>query len=550
VNVSNSIHPEQVNQSGILFTIDRDGRFLMTDAMLEQLPFAGVSGNQLMRLHELLGMEAGPIVSSLLRDTLIGCEVGVTRRTVMRDREGRLLNIGLCCMMGIAPGRMVCTLDVCPFPGAAPVNVSRPAPAVDGLPSRADAFRRAVGLVSDGAVIGDGFAIMLVGLNKPRNVEGPVAGHIWSRLTEKAAKRLQAVVGPRGLVARYSENAFVVINAQSTGPALPDMTAGAIVSSFDHPFEMDGMDFYVGVNVGTAGVGTGPVNIGHCFRCAELALDDARRSGVPVRECTVQMVEAASAKLRLERDLRDAFEYDGFRLDLQAKIDMADGRYRGFEALIRWHHPECGLIPPAQFIPMAEECGLIVPLTDWVLHEVCRLLKAERDAGHSPLPISINVSPSQLMRRELKDFIKVINAYDIPPSLIEFELTDAMSVGELSRGIAMMSGLRAAGVKISVGDFGAGYASLSRLVRLPVNILKIDRSFVGELPSDLGACEVVTAIVRAANALDLTVVAAGVENDAQARFLADLGVTTVQGFLFSHPLPPEKAFRLAEARVG
>tara|TARA_R110000824_G_scaffold95216_3_gene229098 strand:- start:5474 stop:7108 length:1635 start_codon:yes stop_codon:yes gene_type:complete len=544
VNASNHIHPEQAGHSGILFTVNRDGCFLMTDAMLEQLPFAGVSGNQLMRLHDLLGVETEPVISSLLEDTLTGCEEGVTRRIVIRDREGRLLTIGLCRMMGIAPGRMVCTLDECPFPGLAPVNVSRPVPAVDGLSSRADAFRQATGLA------GDGVAIMLVGLNRPRNIEGPVAGHIWSRLTEKAAKRLQAVVGPRGLVARYSENVFVVINTQSAKSILPAMSASTLVSSFDHSFEMDGMDFYVGVNVGTADVGTGAVNIGHCFRCAELALDDARRSGVPVRECTVQMVEAASTKLQLERDLRDAFEYDGFSLDLQPKIDMIGGRCRGFEALIRWRHPERGLLPPAQFIPMAEECGLIVPLTDWVLHEVCRLLKAERDAGRSPLPISINVPPSQLMHRELKDFIKVINAYDIPPSLIEFELTDAMSVGEHSRGIAMMSGLRAAGVKVSVGDFGAGYASLSRLVRLPVSILKIDRSFVDDLPSDPEACEVVTAIVRAANALDLKVVAAGVENDAQARFLTDLGVTTAQGFLFSRPLPPEKAFRLAEARVG
>ena len=143
MNVSNNIHPAQVNQSGILFTVDRDGRFLMTDAMLEQLPFAGVSGNQLMRLHDLLGMEAGPVIASLLRDTLTGSEEGVARRIVMRDREGRMLNIGLCCMMGIAPGRMVCTLDECQFSGTVPVNVSRSAPLVDGLPSRAEAFRQA-----------------------------------------------------------------------------------------------------------------------------------------------------------------------------------------------------------------------------------------------------------------------------------------------------------------------------------------------------------------------------------------------------------------------
>jgi EAL domain-containing protein (putative c-di-GMP-specific phosphodiesterase class I)/GGDEF domain-containing protein len=550
MNVSNSIRSEQTGPSGILFTVDRDGRFLMTQAMLDQLPFAGVSGNQLMLLQDLLGMEAGPAVSTLLRDTLTVCEEGLTRRIVVRDREGRLLSLSLCRMAGIAPGRMICTLEECPFPDRVPLGSAQSVPAIGQLPSRAEAFQQAAGLVVDPEAIGDGFAIMLVGLNKPRNVEGPVAEQIWSRLTEKAAKRLQAMVGPRGLVARYSENAFVIINMQTLGPILPDMTAGAIVSSFDRPFEMDGMDFFVGVNVGAAAIGTGPVNIGHCFRCAELALEDARRSGLPVRECTMEMVDAANAKLRLERDLREAFEYDGFKLDLQPKIDMVDGRCHGFEALVRWHHPERGLVAPEKFIPVAEESGLIVPLTDWVLHEVCRLLKAERAAGRSPLPISINMPPSQLMHRELKDFMKVISAYDIPPSLIEFELTDAMSVGELSRGIAMMSGLRAAGVKISVEDFGTGYSSLSRLVRLPVSILKIDRSFVDGLPSDAGACEVVTAITRVAHALNLTVVAEGVENDIQARFLADHGVTVAQGYLFSRPLPPEEAFRLAESRAG
>ena len=172
---------------------------------------------------------------------------------------------------------------------------------------------------------------------------------------------------------------------------------------------------------------------------------------------------------------------------------------------------------------------------------------ARRDAGKQPLPFSINVPPSQLLHRDAKDFMKVINAYDVPPSLIEIELTESMATREADRGISMMSALRSAGLRISVEDFGTGYSSLSRLARLPVSILKIDRSFVSGLPTDRQACEVVTAIARVAHALDLEVVAEGVENNEQAEFLAEHGVDVVQGFLFCPPLPPEEAFRLADA---
>jgi EAL domain-containing protein (putative c-di-GMP-specific phosphodiesterase class I) len=307
------------------------------------------------------------------------------------------------------------------------------------------------------------------------------------------------------------------------------------------------MPFYLGINVGIADAGIGETDIGRCFRCAELALEDARRTGAAVRECTPDMIDEAGAMLRLERDLREAFEYDGFELELQPKIDIAGRGYSGFEALIRWRHPERGVIAPEDFIPLAEDTGLIVPITDWVLHEVCRLLREQRDAGKQPLPISINVPPSQLLHRDAKDFMKVINAYDVPPSLIEIELTESMATREINRSISMMSALRSAGLRISVEDFGTGYSSLSRLARLPVSILKIDRSFVSGLPGDPQACEVVTAISRVAHALDLEVVAEGVENNAQAEFLAEHGVDVVQGFLFCPPLSPKEAFRLAEA---
>ena len=550
MNVSSTRLPEQCGDGGLLFSIDGEGRFLLTPAMLAQFPFAGVAGNQVIRLNDLFTQDSGEKLDTLLADVRTNQEDGLAQRIVVRDREGRTLTVSLARLAGAAPGRLICSLEERRLLVHEPAHSRRLAAAAGDLPSRADAYRHVTGLAGDIAAIGAGFRIFLVGLNRPRNLRGPVADSIWSRLTERAGMRLQTVVGGRGLVARYSDNAFVVVDAQNSGPLQPEMAAGSIISSFDHPFEVEGVDFYIGVNIGTAEVGASAENIGSYFRCAELAMEDARRSGVTTRECSAEMVDETCARLRLERELRAAFEYGGFEIELQPKIDMAAGGVRGFEALIRWNHPERGVIPPEEFIPVAEESDLLVPVTDWVLHEVCRLLKAERDAGRTPLPISINVPPSQLMHRDVKDFIKVINAYDIPPSLIEFELTESVSTVEITRGISVMSALRAAGINISVEDFGTGYSSLSRLVRLPVTTLKIDRSFVEGLPGDPNACEVVTAITRVAHALDLKVVAEGVENDSQARFLSDHGVTIAQGFLFSHPLPPEKAFRLAELGVG
>lgn len=550
MNISSNVLPDQVGSSGLLFSIDGDGRFLMTDAMAGCLPFAGVSGNQLMRLHDLLSGEGGRILDTLLNETTRGLEDGLTRRVTVHDREGRLLSIAVSRLPGLAQDRLICALDECRFPIQDQGRTDARRAELNDLASRADAVRLAADFAVDETAIGENFKIMLIGLNKPRNIEGPVAESIWSRLVKRAGNRIQAVAGARGLVAQFSEDVFAVVNTQDSGPMLPEMAAGSIISSFDHPFDIDGVDFYLGINVGIADAGTRPTDISHCFRSAELALEEARRSGLSLCECTAEMVKGVNEKLRFEQELREAFNYGGFELELQPKVDMSKRGFSGFEALIRWHHPERGIIQPQDFIPVAEETGLIIPITDWVLHEVCHLLRKERDAGRTPLPISINIPPSQFMRREVKDFMKVINAYEIPPSLIELELTETMTTSEVSRGIAMMSALRSAGVKISVEDFGSGSNALSHLIKWPVSILKIDRAVVSRLPDDQEACEAVTAITRVAHALDLTVVAEGVENNIQKKFLAGHGVEVVQGFLFSKPLPPEQAFRLAENAAG
>jgi EAL domain-containing protein (putative c-di-GMP-specific phosphodiesterase class I) len=252
----------------------------------------------------------------------------------------------------------------------------------------------------------------------------------------------------------------------------------------------------------------------------------------------------ALGHLMLENALRRAAENGELVLHYQPQVDVGTRAVVGFEALVRWRHPERGMIPPADFIPLAEETGLIVPVGEWVLRRACAQAREWLDEGLAPLPVAVNVSGRQFRRRDLPELVaSVLDEAGLPPSSLRLELTESCVMEDAGFAAGVLRELKAQGVGISVDDFGTGYSSLSHLRRLPFDELKIDRSFVHAATDDEDDAAVVAAIVLLARTLRLQVVAEGVETEEQLGLLRSLGCGRAQGYLFGRPLPAEEVRR-------
>jgi EAL domain-containing protein (putative c-di-GMP-specific phosphodiesterase class I) len=253
-----------------------------------------------------------------------------------------------------------------------------------------------------------------------------------------------------------------------------------------------------------------------------------------------EMNASVGARLDLERRLRRGLRDGEFLLHYQPQIDMATGAIVGIEALVRWRDPEQGLVSPAAFIPVAEECGLIGPLSEWVLREACRQNKAWQDAGLPPARVSVNLSARHFQQRDIATLVtSVLAETGLAPRYLELELTESAIMRNAEDAVMMLSELSALGIGIAIDDFGTGYSSLSYLKRFPVHRLKIDRSFVADIGSSGDDETITSAIIALAHSLELQVIAEGVETLAQHEFLRERDCDEMQGFLFSRPMPQE-----------
>jgi EAL domain-containing protein (putative c-di-GMP-specific phosphodiesterase class I) len=274
---------------------------------------------------------------------------------------------------------------------------------------------------------------------------------------------------------------------------------------------------------------------------------DNGRNGIQFfrKEMNVRAVERQS----IEQSLRVALERDEFVLHYQPKIDLASGAVIGAEALIRWMHPSRGLVPPAMFIPIAEQSGLIVPIGRWVLREACRQMRVWLDAGMALRNMAVNVSAVDLRDEEFcEQTLAVLNEIGLDPEFLELELTETVLMKHINATAAILQGLREHGVRVSLDDFGTGYSSLSYLHRFPIDTLKVDQSFVSQINADSGA-PIVAAIVGMARSLKLRVVAEGVETAAQLAFLRGLECDEAQGYYFSRPVPASEFAAYAQRRA-
>jgi diguanylate cyclase (GGDEF)-like protein len=312
-----------------------------------------------------------------------------------------------------------------------------------------------------------------------------------------------------------------------------------MVKVFEQPFDIDGKYYHIMVSVGIALYPLDASQSEQLIQHADTAVHNAKEQGVNFQRYASVMQVRAQERLQLENDLRRALENEEFSLVYQPRVHLQSGELTSLEALVRWNHPLRGMVLPGDFIPVAEESGLIVPLGEWVLREACLQNKRWQEAGYRPIPISVNLSMRQFQQKKLVDVIQGILTYTgLEPCYLELEITESMTFDK-DRAFEQLKKIKAIGVDISIDDFGTGYSSLHYLKNLPIDRLKIDRSFVNEVLVDSKNAAIVSTIASMAHHLKLKVTAEGVENEEQLHFLQAQDCHEGQGYYFSRPIPAE-----------
>ncbi|MDO8932794.1 MAG: EAL domain-containing protein [Rhodocyclaceae bacterium] len=384
-------------------------------------------------------------------------------------------------------------------------------------------------------------AILFIDLNRFKPINDTLGHGVGDRLLQQIGCRLREALRTEDVVARLGGDEFVVALFDIARREHASIVAQKMLASFDAPFVIDGHELKVGAAVGISVYPQDGFDTETLLRLADIAMYRAKKTGEDgYAFFSHEMNQRALDRLKIENGLRHAIDRNELLLHYQPKVDIASGAIVGAEALVRWRHPEQGMIPPGEFISVAEETGLIIQISAWVLDESLRQARVWRDAGLAPIKIAVNLSARDFSSALPERVVKALAAHDIAPEWLELEITESMLMHSTERVIAMMDELAQAGVALSLDDFGTGYSSLSYLKRFPIDTLKIDRSFVINIPDDPNDCAIAGAIVGMAKQLGHKVIAEGVETAQQLMFLKSLGCDELQGYLFSAPVPPEK----------
>lgn len=415
-----------------------------------------------------------------------------------------------------------------------------------GLPNRVK-LQELTDAAIHGLEPGGGLLLIFIDLDNFKYINDSFGHRMGDALLIATAERLQTALNKDGAVlARLGGDEFVALIG---GEAARDIGGfeRRVRRAFVAPFDVDGQQFYIGCSAGVACAPEDGRSFDELLMNADTAMYRSKgdRRGNFVR-FTPEMNRLAVHRLRLHNRLRGAIERRAFFLHYQPQVDARSGALRGFEALLRWRDEELGLVSPVEFIPACEETGLIVPLGEWVLGEACAMARRLNDLSPRPLKIGVNVSVVQLMQSGFADrALNIIAQSGAAPSMVELEVTESVMMDAHNVGVAQLRDLAAAGLDISLDDFGAGYSSLNYLRRLPIRGLKLDKSFIDRLPDDATDSRLIHSIVRIARDMDLEVVAEGVESAAQQRALGEFGCHWLQGYLIGRPMPAETARRVA-----
>lgn len=421
-----------------------------------------------------------------------------------------------------------------------------------GLPNRLLLKDRLKLAIANSARSGSKLALCFIDLDHFKNVNDSVGHTLGDALLVTVAQRLQACVRESDTLARIGGDEFVILLGNIHGPDDCLHIVEKVIATTAEPVVLESRAFGVTASIGIALWPDDGADAEILTRNADMAMYQAKMNGRNNYQFfAAQMNARTQETLALESALRAALAGDQFRLHFQAQIDAHDGRIVGAEALIRWQHPEQGLVPPLRFIPLAEERGLIDQIGNWVLRAACRTARSWQDAGLTPIPVAVNISALQFKRGALREnVLDALQKSGLEPRFLVLEITESALMEDIETAISLLAEFKEMGVAIEIDDFGTGYSSLSYLKRLPLHRLKIDQSFVRGIPDDHDDVAIVSAIISLANSLNLSTIAEGVETSAQARQLMEMGCFDMQGYHYARPVPADDfAALLADGKI-
>ena len=395
------------------------------------------------------------------------------------------------------------------------------------------------------------FAVLFVDLDRFKIINDTLGHEAGDDLLKEMAHRLKTTVRASDVVARLGGDEFVVLVQEVAEAKDVEIVARKLLAALMRPVLIDRQEYRVTASIGIAMFPSDGADEQALMKNADIAMYAAKEEGKNTHkfysaEANVHSFE----RLALESGLRRGLEHNEFQLHYQPKVDLHTGRITGMEALVRWQHPELGMVPPGQFIPLAEESGLIVPLGRWVLKHACAQNVAWQRAGLPPLCISVNLSARQFADEDLlADIAGALEESGLRPEFLELELTESMVMRNPERALAVLEAVKRMGVRLAIDDFGVGYSSLTHLKRFPIDTLKVDRSFIRDIPQDPEDKAIAEAIIAMGKSLNLTVVAEGVETAEQHGFLREHACDEMQGYYFSKPVPGERFAELLRQSV-
>jgi len=385
-------------------------------------------------------------------------------------------------------------------------------------------------------------AVLYVDLDRFKTINDTLGHETGDKLLQVLAGRLTASVREGDTVARFGGDEFAMLMDDVASEKDIGVVAQKVIEMLAPPFKIDGQTLYVTASIGVSLFPNDGEDSSTLLKNADIAMYRAKELGKNTYQFySSDMSARAFERLTLESSLRHAIERNEFRLYYQPQIDTESGAIIGVEAVLRWQHPDFGLVAPAEFIPLLEETGLIVPVGDWVLRTACEQLRVWHDAGWPALRMAVNLSPRQFQTAGLAESVeRALTALDCDPGLLELEITENILLRHTVTTVEALDAFRRLGVRIAIDDFGTGYSSLSYLRRYSIDTLKIDRSFVHDVPGDADDSDLASAIIVLTQSLKLDVIAEGVETEAQHKFLRERGCHVMQGYLFSRPLPADE----------